>query len=221
MSSSFRQSVGIVFGSSIALAAMPALGAAPTVAPFAADEEGFVGATTSTVQVHSGTGGNPDGHIQIRKDLSPPVFDIGTRNSVTPDFIGDYGAGGITGGGFDLNVFNNAIDDVWLRFRDSVNDNGWHYPFGAVAVNASQWESFDAAIDPTWSDGAAAGAGWVQEAGAPSWATVMGDVFWIEVRVLRDDSTIVGIDNVRLAPTPGAAALGLIVAGVGVRRRRR
>ena len=211
---------GFVAIASIGLA-VPAFAAVPTVATFDVDAEGFVGSTTSTVLIHSGTGGNPDGHIEIRKDLTPPVFDIGAETKTSPDFLGDYAAGGITGAGFDLNVFNNSIDAVWLRFRPDIVQNGWHYDFGAVAANSNQWELFDVAFDPTWDDATAGAMGWVQEDGAASFAAVLGGVGWIEVRVLHEGSTIAGVDNVRLVPAPSPAAIALMATGFAARRRRR
>jgi hypothetical protein len=187
-----------------------------TVATFDADEENFQGSTTATVQVYSGTGGNPDGHVVIRKDLTPG-FDIGTQNSTSPEFLGDYAAAGVTGGGFDLNVFNTTLDSAQLRFRRNVAENGWYYDFGAVLPNANMWDSYDVALDPSWSDGDALLSGWIQEAGGPSFADLMNSVGWIEVRALNDGSSLVGVDNVRLVPEP--ATLGLALTGFAILSR--
>ncbi len=198
------------------------------VATYDADEEGWQGSTTSTVQVYVANGGNPDGHIQVRKDLEPPVFDIGSRTSDDPDFLGDYAASGITGAGFDLNVFNSPIDRAFLRFRRNVAENGWRYDFGQVLPNANVWESFDVTFDPTWDDLTARANGWMTDdeidAAAdpsPSFADVMADVGWIEVRLASEGSTVAGIDNVRLVPEPSVLALLACGAAAVLRRRRR
>lgn len=197
------------------------------IATYDADAEGWQGSTTSTVQIHAAGGGNPDGHIQVRKDLEPPVFDIGSRTSDDPDFLGDYAASGITGAGFDLNVFNTTIDNAYLRFRRNVAENGWVFDFGSVLPNANAWESFDVVFDPTWDDLTARANGWQSDDDvdpgvdpSPSFADVMADVGWIEVRLANEGSAIVGIDNVRLVPEPTSIALLACGAAALLRRRR-
>lgn len=188
-----------------------------TIATFDADAQSFTGSTIATVQIHVLSGGNLDGHLQIRKDLEPG-FDIGTQNSTLPEWLGDYAASGVNGAGFDLNVFNTTLDDAQLRFRRNVAENGWNFSFGNVTPNANAWESYDVAFDPTWSDGLALANGWSQEAGAPSFADLMGSVGWVEVKVFNEGSAIVGVDNVRIVPEPGALGL-LLLAGAFLRRR--
>ena len=204
----------------VAVFVSPALGAIPTVATFDVDAEGFVGSTTSTTQIFAAAGGNTGGHIQIRKDLSPPEFDVGSRTSTDTDFLGDYAAGGITGAGFDMNAFNTTLNAVWLRFRSSVTLNGWHYDFGVVTPDANTWISYDVAFNPLWDDVTAAANGWTQEAGAGSFASTLATVDWIEIRAINEESLIAGLDNIRLVPTPGAGLLAGLAA-LGVARRRR
>lgn len=193
--------------------------AAPgTIATFDFGDDGFVGSTTATVQIHVANGGNPGGFVQIRKDLEPG-FDIGTQNSVSPGFLGDYAAAGITGAGFDLNVFNIALDEAQLRLRRNVAENGWHYNFGAVLPNANAWESYDVLFDPTWDDATAVVNGWTQEPSSPSFADLMGSVGWLEVRLINQGSLVAGVDNVRLVPEP--ATLALLAVGTLVFGRRR
>lgn len=196
-----------------ALAAVPG-----TVATFDAGAENFEGSTIATTQIHLLTDGNPDGHIEIRK-ATAPGFDIGTQNSTTPEFLGDYGADGITGAGFDLNVGNFTLDSAQLRFRRNVFENGWYFDFGAVLPNANAWESYDVAFNPTWDDVSATANGWTQESGSPSFADLMASVGWAEARVINSDSLIVGVDNFRLVPEPGA--LALLGVGVALFARRR
>ncbi|MBP7746654.1 MAG: PEP-CTERM sorting domain-containing protein [Phycisphaerae bacterium] len=205
--------VGVLAAASVAWAAVPG-----TVATFDTDEDGFVGSTIATVQIYAASGGNPDGHVQIRKDLTPG-FDIGTQNSVWPEFLGDYAAAGVTGGGFDLNVFNTTLDSAQLRFRRNVAENGWYFDFGAVAPNNNLWASYDVAFDPTWSDANALANGWTQEPLSPSFADLMASVGWLEVRLINEASLIAGVDNVRIVPEP--TTLGLVLAGCAALRRRR
>lgn len=211
----------------LAVSTMGVQAAVPgTIATYDLDEEGWEGSTTSTTQVYVANDGNPGGHIQVRKDLTPPVFDIGSRNSVTAGFLGDYAASGITGAGFDLNVFNTTLDHAYLRFRRNVAENGWLYDFGAVVPNGNAWVPFDVPFDPTWDDLTAMANGWVTDdvidAGAdpsPSFADVMAAVGWIEVRLANEGSAVVGIDNVRVIPEPMTASLLALGALTMLRRR--
>jgi hypothetical protein len=189
------------------------------VAGFDADAQGFIGSTTDTVQTYLPNNGNPGGHLILRKILDDTGFDIGTTTQTNPDFVGDYAAAGITGAGFDLITTDFDIDDLRLRARRSAGENGWFYSFGAVD-SSTAWESFDVAFDPTWDDATALGMGWTQEDPAISFADVFADVNWLEVRIVSEGSTIVGVDNIRLVPTPGPLALALLGAGVLARRRR-
>lgn len=197
-----------------------ALGAAMITAGFDMDAEGFVGSTTSSFAFFDMNTGNPPGSMCVRKELMEPEFDVGIRNSVTPEFLGDYGAGGITGAGFDVNVGNFELSALLLRFRVDVNTNGWHYDFGAVQPDNNNWESFDVMFDPTWDDVTAMGMGWTQESGAGSFAATMASVGWIEARAINEGSLIMCFDNVRLVPAPSALALVGLIGAAGVRRRR-
>lgn len=219
---SFNKSV-LVVGVVVSAVCGSAMGASPVVATFDSDAQGFVASTTSTTQIHLNSGGNPGGHIELRRDLSPPAFNIGTQNSTTPAFLGDYAAGGITGAGFDLNVFNTALTGAWVRVRTDISSNGWYYNFGAINPDANAWHSYLVNFNPTWSDATAIGNGWVQEdASAGSFASAFSNVGWFEVRIINPDNTsaIVGLDNIRLVPAPGAGVLALAGMGLLARRRR-
>lgn len=204
----------------LGLSTVPAFAAIPTVATFDADAETWQGSTTSTTQIHSPAGGNPGGHIQIRKELGDPQFDAGSRTSDDAEFLGDYATGGITGAGFDMNVFNTTLTGVLLRFRSSVTQNGWYYDFGAVAPANNAWVPYDVAFNPLWDDATAGANGWVQESGAGSFAQTLSTVDWIEVRAINTGSLIAGLDNIRLVPTPGTAALAGLALLSAFRRRR-
>ena len=197
----------------------PALAAGPIVSTFDLDAEGFAGGTIATTLVHMPGGGNPDGHIVIRKALGSG-FDMGAQNSISPEYLGNYAAAGINSAGFDLNVFNTTLDDVMIRFRVSAAQDGWRYSFGGVLPDANAWESFDVAFDPTWDDATAILNGWAQEAGADTFANTLASVGWFEVRTVNPDdvSALVGLDNIRLVPAPSAAAL--LALPLLARRRR-
>lgn len=213
----------VVFGLLVASAvAVPALGAAPIVATFSLGEDNFVASTLDTVQIRPASGGNPGGFVQLRKETSVDAFPLGTRTSVTPEFLGNYAAAGINQAGFDLVTFNTTLDGAQIRFRPGVADNGWNYNFGAIAAGNNWISLVTPVFDPTWSDVAATANGWTQEAGAPSFAALFANVGWVEARFNNAPlvSAIVGVDNVRLIPAPSFAALGLMGVAIAGRRRR-
>lgn len=212
----------------IGLAApLSAWGAMAGVETFDADTAGFVGNTTSSTVVHVAAGGNPDGHIQTRKDLSPPVFDIGAL-TLRPEFTGDYAAAGIVAASVDLNFMTDNIDAAWLRFRSSTDVNGWRHSLADSFVTNS-WATYSVVFDPAWSDAQAMAAGWMMDHAidnnvpmSPAFASVMADVYSAEVRIASVGSTIVGIDNFTLrVPEPTTLAFGAAVLGLASIRRRR
>lgn len=193
------------------------------------DVAGWGPGTTSSTVVHAAGGGNPDGHILIRKVLGG--FDeIAAANDANPDFLGDYGADGVGQVAVDINMFNSSVTDSWVRFRRNAAENGWRYSFGAIAPNANIWETYTTPLfDATWTDAEARLNGWLTaddiDPGAnasPSFALVMGDVGRAEVRfdTAAGVSTLVGVDNFRLlVPEPASAAL-LGLGGLALLRRR-
>lgn len=210
----------------LAIAALAALAsnaaaAIPHVATFDSDAENFQQSTTSSTVIWTGANGNPGGHLQLRKSLADPVFDLGTENMTSPEFLGNYGAASITGAGFDLNTLQTDLTGARIRFREAVTTNGWYYDFGAVAANDA-WASYDAPLDPTWDDATAGANGWTQGSGAPSFADTFANVGWIEVRLLNPDDTssLVDVDNVRITPTPSTLAIPALAALAATRRRR-
>ena len=213
--------------SSLLLVLLPCVsfGAVPGVETFDTDTAGFVRNTTSSVVVHVAAGGNPDGHIQTRKDLTPPVFDIGALTT-DPDFTGDYAAAGIGQFSVDLNFMTGNITSAWVRFRPGVADNGWRFPL-TNSFPTNVWNTYGVAFNPTWTDLQAAAAGWVTDKDvdpladpSPPFATVMAGVFTAEVRLASEGSTLAGIDNFAIAvPEPGM--IGLLAAGIAAMLRRR
>ncbi len=194
-----------------------------------ADLAGWEQSTTSSTPVHVAGGGNPDGHVQIRKVLGG--FDeIGIVTDSNADFLGDFAADGINQVSVDINMFNSSVTDSWVRFRRNSGENGWLYSFGAIAPNANIWETYTTPVfDPTWNDLDAISNGWITDndidAGAdpsPPFATVMSGVGRAEVRfdTATGVSTLIGVDNYRLVPEPSSMAL-LLFAGTLVSARRR
>jgi hypothetical protein len=193
---------------------------------FDSDAAGFVPNTTSSTVVWTGSGGNPGGHILTRKDLSPPVFDIGALTAGA-NFTGDYAADGINGATVDLNFMTDNVDAAWLRFRKDIFTNGWRFPLTNVFLPTDSWNTYSVAFDPTWSDADAMAAGWLTDEQidpsanpSPPFANVMGSVGRAEVRIGSVGSTVVGIDNFGLVPEPSALSLALIACGLLVARRR-
>lgn len=207
-------------GAILVACASQAFAASAYTATFDSDAQGFQGSTISTTQIYLGAGGNPGGFVEIRRDLGGPAFDIGTENMSSPEFLGDYAAAGINEAGFDLRVPGTPIADVWLRFRSTVTMNGWYHPFGAPAAD-NVWYQYQEMFDPNWDDVTAAANGWVQEAGAGSFADTFKTVGWIEVRMITIESTLADIDNVYIVPTPGAGSLALLALGLVARRGSR
>lgn len=206
----------------------PLLAATVALEPFDGGTNGFTGNTTSATVVHQAAGGNPDGHLLIRKDLSPPAFDTGAVTTTRAEFLGDYAAAGITGASVDLNFQTDGIDGAWLRFRRDASSNGWRFPL-TDTFPLNTWNTYSVMFNPNWTNGEASAAGWMTDAEidpvadpSPAFSEVMKSVGFAEVRIANDTSTLVGMDNFQLVPEPSAFALtslGLLSA-LGTRRRR-
>ena len=191
------------------------------------DAAGFVGNTTSSTVIWAAAGGNPDGHLVTRKQLSPPAFDIGALTTDS-DFTGDYAADGITGASVDLNFMTDNVDAAWLRVRKDIFTNGWRYPLTDVFAPTDTWMTYSVAFDPTWSDADATNAGWLTDQDiepaanpSPPFADVMSSVGRAEVRIASTGSTLVGIDNFSLVPEPSCCPIVLLVGAILIMRRRR
>ncbi|MFV2067675.1 MAG: PEP-CTERM sorting domain-containing protein [Pirellulales bacterium] len=192
------------------------LTAVPTIETFDNDVAGWVGNTTSSVVVHGADGGNPGGHLLTRKDLSPPVFDIGALidQADNPNFGGDYGAAGIVRVSVDLNFMTDNVDAAWVRFRTGSAVNGWLYPLTNV-FPTDAWNTYSVDFNPLWTDQQAQDAGWLTDqdidAGAdpsPNFVSVLEDVDTAEVRIVSVGSTVVGIDNFGIfVPEPSSVLL--------------
>lgn len=200
----------------LSLSAKVALAAVAGVETFDAGVNGFEANTTSAVVVHAAAGGNPDGHLLSRKDLGPPVFDIGALTT-GPNFTGDFAADGITGVSVDLNFLEGDFSGAWIRFRADAVTNGWRFPL-TKAFPSDVWNTYAVNFDPTWTDAEAVLQGWVTDQQvdpaanpSPAFADVMSSVGYAEVRIASaPTSTLVGIDNFRLVPEPASVALGVV-----------
>jgi hypothetical protein len=189
------------------------------VETFDLDTAGFGPNTTSSVVVHIADGGNPGGYILTRKDLTPPVFDIGAFTG-NPQFTGDYAATGINFFSVDLNFFTDNIEGAWVRFRPGPAANGWRFPL-TETFPTDVWNTYDVMFDPAWGDLDAYAAGWLTDHDidplaipSPSFASVMSSVDSLEVRIASTGATLVGIDNVRIASVPDSS--NLLAEGAGI-----
>ncbi|MCA9188843.1 MAG: hypothetical protein R3E01_07330 [Pirellulaceae bacterium] len=192
----------------------------------AGDTNGWIGSTTSSTVVRDNADGNPASSIVVRRDLSPPVFDMGVTSELA-DVTGNYG--GVPGWmlSFDAKYDIGNFADTLVRFRyQDATFNGWHLDV-ADAFPANSWQSYSVTFDPNWTDAQATANGWVDETGgAVSWQQLMGDVYHPEIRFVMGDelSAIAHVDNVVLksVPEPTMSALGLwglLGAGMLVRRK--
>ena len=200
-----------------------AWGAVITTETFSIDEAGFSANTISGVLVHVGSGGNPDGHIQVRRDLGEPFFDLGAL-STNSRFTGNYAADGITGFTVDLNFHTDNFEAAFFRVRIDSSTNGWLFPL-TNAFGTNTWNTYAFSFDPTWSDSDARNAGWVTDQdrdalaiASPAFATVMASVGYAEVRLgnSAQTSALAGIDNFGLTGVPEPSSIALTALGLGL-----
>jgi hypothetical protein len=212
----------------LALAAGSALAAVSYSEDWSAgDTNGWIGNTTSSVVIRDPGIGNPAGSLATRRELTPPVFEIGATTDL-PQVSGDYTGAPAWTLSFDVFYDIGDYTDTWLRFRyQDATFNGWH--LDVADSFPSSWQSYSATFDPDWSDLEAAANGWVDEtAGAISWQQLMTNVFHPEIRLVLGDelSAIAHIDNFALKAIPEPGTLGLLGAvlaalGVSSLRKRR
>lgn len=194
---------------------------------FDAGKNGFDANTISATVIHQAAGGNPGGHLLIRKDLSPPAFDVGALTTSRAEFLGNYAAAGINGASVDLNFQTEGTDAAWIRFRRDGSSNGWRHPL-TDTFPLNSWNTYGVSFDPNWTDAQATAAGWVTDRDldgavdpSPAFADVMKSVGFAEVRIANDTSTLVAMDNFQLVPEPSALALSgvALLSLIGLRRR--
>jgi len=188
------------------------------------DLAGWDQSTTASTVVWAGGGGNPDGHVQIRRIVSGPNFDVGTATTLSGDFLGDYGIAGVGGVALDVNAMTDNITGASIRFRPDVVDNGWSYSF-ANALPLNTWASFTVEFNPNWDDVTAMNAGWIKDdPTVSSFSDLFSSVGWAEVRFASSqESTLAAVDNFELLsiPEPSTWALLLVGASALALRRRR
>jgi hypothetical protein len=181
----------------------------------AGDTNGWIQSTTSSVVVRDAAFGNPAGSLSVRRDLDPPIFDIGATSTL-PQVSGDYTGASSWTFSFDVFYDTGNFIDTWLRFRyQDATFNGWHVDVANVFPNS--WQSYSVTFDPTWSNLEAAANGWVDEtAGAVSWGLLMTNVFHPEIRLLLGDqaSALAHIDNISLRAVAEPASLSLLAFGL-------
>jgi len=176
--------------------------------------------------VWAGVGGNPDGHVQVRRDVGGPNFDIGTATEISGDFLGDYAAAGVSGVSVDLNFMTDNLTSASLRFRPDGVDNGWSYSYALTnGYDVNAWGTYSVNFDPTWDDATAEANGWVKgDPTVASFADLFASVGWAEVRFASSqESTLVGVDNYQLIGIPEPSTCLLLfcaAAGLLLRKRR-
>ena len=209
----------------LAMVSTPALGATlGAVETWDSDLADWQQGTTASVAVHAANGGNPDGHLQVRRDLGEAFFDVGAQTDSSADFIGDYAAANIGQISVDLNFMTSNITDAQLRFRRNAVENGWRISLTDQFLPDNTWNTYSVLFDPTWTDQQATDAGWIKDdPTVPSFADVFADVGRTEVRLSStNESTLFGIDNFALnVPEPSSLGIASILLGFATLRRRR
>jgi hypothetical protein len=210
------------------LAANLAAGASVFTETFDTDAAGFGPNTTASVVVWAGSGGNPDGHIQTRRDLDEDFFDIGALTSGA-QFTGDYGADNISTMTADIHFQTDNFTGAWFRVRVDSLTNGWLFALTSD-FTANVWNTYSFAFNPLWSDLEARAAGWITDQdlnplaiASPTFASVMASVGTAEIRLgSTDESTLAFIDNVGLGQVPEPSSVVLVALGLaGIVYRRR
>ncbi len=177
---------------------------------------------------HVAAGGNPGGFI---RRTGGEVFNRAGIAYDGPEVQGDYAAAGLNFICVDAALLRGNLNGTEkpsalnFRFRRFGDENGWLYPLDAEALG-EEWVTFSASFDPTWTDVEATANGWVQEpAFSIPWATLMSNVQSVQLRALSDDPStaatlIMGYDNFKLLPSPGAGVV-LVAGTIAWARRRR
>lgn len=171
-----------------------------------------------THQPAGGADGPLDGFASVEDFGAATELLIRTSFTDGTDFTGDYTAAGITHVSFDVNEL--SIDDnLSIRFGFGSLGNFW-VSNQIIDPQANTWESVTIELNPfLFTEVFGAGG---------TWAAAMGNVQRFQIRndfgiagIMPDPAQgDFGVDNIRLIPTPGPAAL-LAAAGIATLRRRR
>lgn len=157
------------------------------------DAAGWIGNVLNSVVSVPAAGGNPGGYLDLTEG---PTFDIvGAVGNFAP-IIGDYGAAGINGVSFDLNLFSGTFTSTAFRVRyQDATFNGWFFPVSYAP--AGGWQHFAINFDPTWTDLQAMAAGWISDGSSTvDFAMTMSNVFNPEIRLEGTGSDLhAGLDN--------------------------
>jgi hypothetical protein len=162
------------------------------------------------------TGGNPNGYI-----LDGNVNSISTLGifTVQEPWTGDFAAARIVQIQVDLRFFGgDGLLNPRLRFRQSPFVNAWSFELTPAGTDDGLWHHYEVAIDPSWSDGEALAAGWLQEPGTPSFAATMASVGSTEVRADgASDVESIGVDNFTLIANPSLLEIPAVdLRGLGI-----
>lgn len=209
-------------------------------------ESGPMGWSVNGFDEITPVGGNPGGHIN---HVQTDTFGISVRNNTNPDFLGDFTARGDTRLTIDFDVnfirfFGGDVPrDIVLELRDYDNPSEG-YPYVSVWYNAGAlpapdegWQTFT--FDITNVLGSALPAGWGgfgaedPETFEPilppdrTWTSVLAGVDEIVFTTFVPGFFYgftdydVKVDNITIAPVPGAGTASALLLGAAVSLRRR
>jgi len=185
----------------VAFAASPASGASAFVDTWdSGTAEGWLPTTAFHSVTPYSSGGNPGGYLNATAG-SGAYAGIRVSEYLKPEAGGDFA--GLCRLSADLRLNAGTPSSVFFRMRylDS-RYNGWIRPIDHTLIT-SDWTTFEALFDPTWSDAEAIAAGWEQESASPSFSETLANVYALQVRCYGDASISMDYDNFVLAGGAG------------------
>jgi hypothetical protein len=125
-----------------------------------------------------------------------------------PPYVGDYGAYGYRHVRVALRFISDNFTavDFRARYLDSGH-NGWYVPL-TDDFSTGVWHICAVEFDPTWSDGEAIAAGWVQEVNTGSFQETMANVYSAAIRAYGNGELELGMDDFSLSDVPVPTATG-------------
>lgn len=156
--------------------------------------EGWLPTTAFHSVTPHGTGGNPGGYLNA---TAGNAYSAGIMATNRPESSGDFA--GLCRLSVDLRLNAGTPSSVFFRMRylDS-RYNGWKKAIDHTLIT-SDWATFEAFFDPTWSDAEAIAEGWQQESSSPSFSDTLANVYALQVRCYGDASISMDYDNLVLA----------------------